>query len=389
MSGILEGLKVVDLTRVLAGPWCTQLLADYGADVIKIESPDDGDDARRIPPFFPAGGQGDGSAKHAMSAFFACCNRGKSSRVVDIRSREGQQQVRDLAASSDIFVENFKVGNLRKYGLDYDSLTAINPRLIYCSITGYGQTGPMATYPGYDLLFQGISGAMSTCGLPDGVPGGGPMRTIVPHTDVMSGMYACNAILAAIMHRQQTGEGQYIDVALLDVAIAVNAYVGSGYLASGKSQQRIGNSGVAASPSGVYRCSDGWVIVQCNDRHWSVFCDKLGKPDWLGDPRFATLHSRIAHAKIIDDLISEVTRGFAKADFVQLIAPAGVPCVPVNEIGEAFAEPQVIHREMVSEMPLADGSTVKVVRNPVRFSSLQLAQTPPPLLGSGHAAPSS
>jgi crotonobetainyl-CoA:carnitine CoA-transferase CaiB-like acyl-CoA transferase len=381
MPGVLEGLRVVDLTRVLAGPWCTQLLADYGADVLKIENPKGGDDARKIPPFFVDQTSSDTEPKQPISAFFACCNRGKTSLIVDIRSTEGQQQIRDLVANADIFVENFKVGNLAKYGLDYDSLSAINPALIYCSITGYGQTGPMAAYPGYDLLFQGMSGAMSTCGLPDGQPGGGPMRTIVPNTDVMSGMYACNAILAAVMHRQQTGEGQYIDVALLDVAIAANAYVGSGYLASGKSPQRIGNSGVAASPSGVYRCLDGWVIVQCNDGHWQIFCEKLGKRDWLDDPRFASLHSRIQHAAAIDALIVDVTAGYAKADFVALIAPAGVPCVPVNEIGEAFAEPQVIHREMVSEMTLEDGHSIPLVRNPVRFSTMQLRQSAPPLFG--------
>jgi crotonobetainyl-CoA:carnitine CoA-transferase CaiB-like acyl-CoA transferase len=381
MSGVLEGLRVVDLTRVLAGPWCTQLLADYGAEVLKIESPKGGDDARKIPPFFGNETDSTEEQKQPISAFFACCNRGKSSLIVDIHTPEGQAQIRELVAGADIFVENFKVGNLAKYGLDYATLSAINPALIYCSITGYGQTGPMASYPGYDLLFQGMSGAMSTCGLPDDEPGGGPMRTIVPHTDLMSGMYACNAILAAVMHRQQTGEGQYIDVALLDVAIAANAYVGSAFLASGKSQRRVGNSGVAASPSGVYRCRDGWVIVQCNDGHWRIFCEKLGKPEWLEDPRFATLHSRIEHASAIDELILGVTAGLAKADLVALIAPAGVPCVPVNEIGEAFAEPQVIHRQMVSQMTLEDGRSIPVVRNPVRFSTLELKQSAPPLFG--------
>jgi crotonobetainyl-CoA:carnitine CoA-transferase CaiB-like acyl-CoA transferase len=381
MPGVLEGIRVVDLTRVLAGPWCTQLLADYGAEVLKVESPKGGDDARKIPPFFTDESASAGEQKQPISAFFACCNRGKSSVIVDIRTAEGQAQIREMVAVADIFVENFKVGNLAKYELDYATLSEINPSLIYCSITGYGQTGPMASYPGYDLLFQGISGAMSTCGLPDGQPGGGPMRTIVPHTDLMSGMYACNAILAAVMHRQQTEEGQYIDVALLDVAIAANAYVGSGYLASGKSPQRVGNSGVAASPSDVYRCRDGWVIVQCNDGHWRIFCEKLDKPEWLEDPRFATLHSRIQHAAAIDELILGVTAGFAKADFVALIAPAGVPCVPVNEIGEAFAEPQVIDREMVGEMTLSDGRSIKVVRNPVRFSTIELKRTAPPLFG--------
>jgi crotonobetainyl-CoA:carnitine CoA-transferase CaiB-like acyl-CoA transferase len=317
-----------------------------------------------------------------ISAFFACCNRGKQSAIIDIKTPAGQSQIRELVKTSDIFVENFKVGNLGRYGLDYESLCAINPALIYCSITGYGQSGPMSSFPGYDLLFQGVSGAMSTCGLPDGVPGGGPMRTIVPYTDLMSGMFACNSILAAIMHRKLTGEGQYIDVALLDVAIASNAYVGGAYLATGKSQGRVGNSGVAASPSGVYPCSDGWVIIQCNDLHWRLLCERLGKAEWLSDPRITTMHGRIAHAEAIDTLLTEATRAMPKADVVALVATAGVPCVPVNTIAEAFAEPQVQHREMVTEMELSDGRTMTGVRHPVKFSKLQFNKSAPPLLGA-------
>lgn len=382
MKPILSDIRVLDLTRVLAGPWCTQLLSDYGAEVIKVESPDGGDDARKIPPFYPEADASGEQQAEPMSAFFACANRGKHSLIIDIKTEEGQREIHELIKSCDVIVENFKVGNLKKYNLDYASIQAINPDIIYCSITGYGQTGPMASHPGYDLLFQGISGAMSTCGLPDSVPGGGPMRTIVPHTDLMTGMYACNSILAAIMHRQQTGEGQYLDVALLDVAIAANSYVGGGYLASGQSFGRIGNSGVAASPSGVYPCKDGWVIVQCNDRHWPLLCDCLEQDDWKNDPRFSNLLDRLKNAGEIDKLITDITRQYLKKDFAQKVADVGIPCVPVNSIGEAFAEPQVIHRGLVVDTELADGRTVPIVRNPVIFSKMKLRSDPPPSYGS-------
>lgn len=385
MTKLLENIRVLDLTRVLAGPWCTQMLADMGAEVIKIESPDGGDDSRKIPPFFPGPKDAEpasAKAKRGQSAFFVACNRGKKSVVLDISTEAGQAKIRELVATCDVVIENFKVSNLKRYGLDYASLSKINPKIIYCSITGYGQTGPLASQPGYDILFQGMSGAMSTCGLPDSAPGGGPLRTIVPYTDIMTGLYACNGILAAILHRNATGEGQYIDLALLDVAIAANSYIGSGYLASGKSQARIGNSGVAASPSGVYPTADGFVIIQCNHRHWPLFCDAMKRDDWANDPRFDTLANRISNAAALDKLIIEVARSFTKHDLVELVAGAGIPCVPVNSIAEAFAEPQVVHRGVVVDIPTSDGGTVPIVRNPLRFSRTELTYGPPPEYGA-------
>jgi len=382
---ILSNVRVLDLTRVLAGPWCTQVLADMGAEVIKVESPNGGDESRQFPPFFPNNApESTGSVpeSHGLSCFFVACNRGKKSVVLDISTEAGQEAVRHLVQSCDVLVENFKVGNLARFGLDYASLSRINPRLIYCSITGFGQSGPLAANPGYDILFQGISGAMSTCGLPDSVPGGGPMRTLLPYTDLLTGMYATTGILAALLHRNATGEGQYIDLALLDVGMAATAYLGSGFLANGYSQERVGNSGVAAAPSGVYPCADGNVIIQCNQRHWNLLCDAFEKPDWKADPRFAAIRSRFAHARVLDEMIKEITCTRRKSEVVALIAGAGVPCVPVNTIAEAFAEPQVIHRELVTDVPLPDGGSVKVVRNPLRFSKTPTVESAPPAYGA-------
>jgi crotonobetainyl-CoA:carnitine CoA-transferase CaiB-like acyl-CoA transferase len=385
MAQILSNVRVLDLTRVLAGPWCTQVLADMGAEVIKVESPNGGDESRQFPPFFAInapGREGTGLQSPGLSCFFTACNRGKKSVVLDISTEGGQEAVRHLVQSCDVLVENFKVGNLARFGLDYASLSRINPRLIYCSITGFGQSGPLAANPGYDILFQGISGAMSTCGLPDSVPGGGPMRTLLPYTDLLTGMYATTGILAALLHRNATGEGQYIDLALLDVGMAATAYLGSGFLANGRSQERVGNSGVAAAPSGLYPCLDGSVIIQCNQRHWSLLCDAFDKSDWKADPRFASISSRLSHAKVLDEMIKEVTRARRKSEVVALVGGAGVPCAPVNTIGEAFAEPQVIHRELVAEVPLPDGGSVKVVRNPLRFSRTPTVEGAPPEYGA-------
>lgn len=377
MAQILKDVRVLDLTRVLAGPWCTQTLGEMGAEILKVENPDGGDDTRGLPPHVPFA---DASDKD-LSAFFVSCNRGKKSVVLDIKTPEGQEAVRALVKTCDVFVENFKVGNLAKYGLDYASLAAIHPRLVYCSITGYGQTGPMAAHPGYDILFQGISGAMSTCGLPDDAPGGGPMRTLVANTDILTGMYACTAILAALMHARATGEGQHIDVALLDVAVAANAHIASAFLLTGRSQGRIGNSGISASPSGVYRCQDGDIIIQSSDRQWPRLCEALGKPEWKLDPRFDTLAKRLHNAAALDKLLDVVAAQWRKADLVACVSGAGVPCAPVNTIGEAFDDPQIRHRALVQHVAVAGTPDIPVVRNPIRFSRTPLRTLPPPRLG--------
>lgn len=374
---ILDGTRVLDLTRVLAGPWCTQTLAEMGAEVVKIESPDGGDESRRLPPHVHLPGTADSD----ISTFFVACNRGKKSVVVDIKTHEGQEAIRAMAKDSDVFVENFKVGNLAAYGLDYAALSKINPRLIYCSITGYGQSGPMASFPGYDILFQGMSGAMSTCGLPDGEPGGGPMRTLVAYTDVMTGMYATTAILGALLHARKTGEGQYIDIALLDVAVAANAHIASTFLLAGKSQPRVGNSGIAASPSGVYRCVDGNIIIQSSVRQWPLLCDALGKSEWKRDSRFESLSQRLQNGKALDALIQQVTQGWHREELIKCIAGAGVPCAAVNTIGEAFSEPQVVARQLVESVHVEGIPDLAVVRSPIRLSRTPLSTLPPPRLG--------
>ncbi len=377
MATILGNVRILDLTRILAGPWCTQILGEMGAEVLKVENPEGGDETRGIPPFHqPLDG-----SRQDLSAFFVACNRGKKSVVVDIRQPEGQDALRRLVARSDVFVENFKVGNLARYGLDYESLRAVNPRLVYCSITGYGQSGPMAGYPGYDILFQGMSGAMSTCGLPDGEPGGGPMRTLVAYTDILTGMYACTAILGALHHVKATGEGQHIDVALLDVAVAANAHIAANYLLTGVSQQRIGNAGIAAAPSGVYRCKDGDVIIQSSSRQWKRLCTVLDKPHWVDDPRFDSVVARLQNIPALDALIREAVRDWHRADLVEALGRAAVPCSPVNTIGEALDEPQVRHREMVQSVSVDQHAGMRVLRNPIRYSKTPLHTAPPPRLG--------
>lgn len=382
---MLNKIKVLDLTRVLAGPWCTQILADLGAEVVKIENPDGGDETRLAPPYFHP--ELDDDLSHAAecsdwSAFYVCANRGKKSVVLDISSPQGQQILQQLVKSCDVLVENFKVGNLARYGLDYASLSAINPQLIYCSVTGYGQTGPCAAQPGYDVLFQGMAGLMSTCGLPDAEPGGGPMRTMVPNTDLLTGMYACTGILAALMHRNATGEGQYIDIALLDTAIVANAYLGTAYLASGKSPARLGNSaGLVVVPSGVFNCFDGSVIIQSNPRKWPALCAALGHPEWVDDARFATLPDRLKNAKTLNTLLEAVTQTLHKADVVALLSVAGVPCSPVNNLQEALAEPQVVHRGLRQEIEVPGGGRMPVLKNPLRFSTIRLKTEAPPRLG--------
>lgn len=382
MQQILKDIKVLDLTRVLAGPWCTQVLADMGAEVIKIESPRGGDESRNFPPFFNSAEKPQDAGAQRVSGFFASCNRGKKSVELDISTAQGQEAIRELVKSCDVMVENFKAGGLSRYGLDYQTLSALNPRLVYCSITGFGQTGPLSSYPGYDIVFQGLSGAMSTCGLPDSVPGGGPVRTLVPYTDVMTGMYACTGIIAALRHRDQTGEGQYIDLALLDVAMAANAYIAGNYLASGKAQQRVGNSGIASAPSGVYGCQDGYIIIQANAQHWPLLCAALGQESWLTDPRFEKLEVRLRNAHLIDGLLEAITRTWKKKELIALLGTAGVPSAPVNTVAEAFAEPQVLHREIVENVTMPDGSQIPMVRNPLRFSKTPLVMRAPPYLGA-------
>ena len=364
----LKGLRVVELARILAGPWAGQTLADLGADVIKLEAPE-GDDTRRWgPPFIER--EGDRSA-----AYFHACNRGKRSVTVDFRTAEGQAAVRDLVRDADVLIENFKVGGLAKYGLDYASLKSVNPRLIYCSITGFGQTGPYAERAGYDYIIQGMSGLMSVTG----DPAGQPQKAGVAVADIFTGVYAATAILAALHQRSVTGIGQQIDMALLDVAVSVMANQSMNYLATGKAPGRIGNAHQNLVPYAVFDCADGWIIIATgNDAQYRKLCMVLGQNGLGDDPRYATNADRIAHRAELTSAITTATKGWSKADLLAACETAGVPAGPINDLAEVFADPQVQARGMGLDM---DG--VPGVRSPFTFSGAELALgTASPVLGA-------
>lgn len=379
MNPILEGIKVLDLTRVIAGPMCTQILADMGATVYKIEKPGEGDDTRRMGPFLtdPATGQPGND-----SALYLAYNRGKQSITVDIATEEGAQLVRDLALRCDVVIDNYKVGSLAKYGLDADSLRRLKPELICCSITGFGQTGPYAPQPAYDFILQGMAGPMSTCGLPDEQPGGGPMRTSIPMTDMVTGLYATIGILGALMHRQKTGEGQTIDAAMLDATVAFNGHLAVGYLMSGKAPQRVGNTNPIASPSEVFECADGRIIIAAgNNTQFGQLCTVLGAPGMPTDPRFATNMQRIAHRSELREALQALVRAQPRTQLLDKLSAANVPAGPINDMAQVFADPQTQHRQMVVELPHSSGQTVRLVRSPLNFSASPVAHRAPPRLG--------
>lgn len=386
-AGALDGLRVLDLSRVLAGPWCTQNLADLGADVVKIEKPGAGDDTRHWgPPFFPdEHGQPTDEA-----CYFAACNRNKRSVTVDMATPEGQQLIRQLASSSDVVVENFKTGGLARYGLDYASLSALNPRLVYCSVTGFGHTGPYAQRAGYDLLVQAMSGLMSITGHADGEAGGGPLRVGVAVIDLFTGMYATTAILAALHARERTGRGQHIDIALLDVAMATLANQGASYLNAGVVPQRQGNSHPSLVPYQDFPTQDGRMLLAIgNDGQFARFCQAAGT-DWAGDARFATNAARVAHRQVLVPLISAATRQRPTAEWIALLEDKAVPCGPINDIGQAFDDAQVRARGLrVEQQRYAGGEptagrqvdTVVSTASPLRLSDtpVQLRHAPPAL----------
>lgn len=354
----LSGLKVIELARILAGPWAGQTLADLGAEVIKVESPD-GDDTRQWgPPFVER--DGDRSA-----AYFHSCNRGKRSVTVDFRTAEGQETVRRLIADADIVIENFKVGGLTKYGLDYATLSAINPRLIYCSVTGFGQTGPYAHRAGYDYIIQGMSGLMSITGEPDGQP----QKVGVAVTDIFTGVYSVVGILAALHQRAVTGKGQQIDMALLDVATAISANQGLNYLTTGKAPSRMGNAHPNLVPYQVFEASDGHLIIATgNDGQYRKLCALLGLADLADDPRFLSNADRISNRAVLTDLLTAKTSQRTKADLLAACEASGVPAGPINDMAEVFADPQVVARGMQVTVDGLPG-----VRTPIRFSDAELA----------------
>ena len=354
----LDGIKVVELARILAGPWAGQTLADLGAEVIKVEAPE-GDDTRRWgPPFIDR--DGDRSA-----AYFYATNRGKSSVTCDFRTLEGQAMVRDLVAGADVLIENVKVGGLAKYGLDYDSLRAVNPRLIYCSITGFGQTGPYAHRAGYDFIIQGMAGLMSVTGDPSGQP----QKVGVAVTDIFTGVYSATAILAALIQRGRTGQGQHIDMALLDVATSVMANQALNYLTTGTPPGLMGNAHPNLAPYAVFDCADGWIILATgNDAQYRRLCGVLGLPDMAGDPAYLTNADRIANRVEMTARLTEATRRFTKAALLAACEAEGVPAGPINDLAEVFADPQVVARGM---QIAPDG--VPGVRSPMTFSGAELA----------------
>ncbi|MDE2293824.1 MAG: CoA transferase [Gammaproteobacteria bacterium] len=378
MHSALSHLTVLDLSRVLAGPWASQILGDLGATVYKIERPGSGDDTRSWgPPFLqdPAGARGD-------AAYYLCTNRNKRSITVDFTTPEGREIVQALATRADVVLENFKVGGLRAYGLDYETLRALNPRLIYCSITGFGQTGPYAARPGYDFLIQAMGGLMSITGAKDGDPGAGPQKAGVALTDILTGLYATIGILAALAHRERTGEGQHIDVALLDVQVACLANQAMNYLVGGKPPVRMGNAHPNIVPYQDFPTADGHMIIAVgNDAQFARLAVEFGRPDWAADPRFATNAARVANRETLIAAIREVSATRPTADWVLRLERAQVPCGPINTLDAVFADPQVRARELRLDLPHPVAGQVPQVASPLRLSATPVAyrNAPPPL----------
>lgn len=375
--GPLTGVRVLDLSRVLAGPWATQTLADLGAEVIKIERPGAGDDTRHWGPPFTSTADG----QPGDAAYFLCANRGKKSVELDIASPEGAEAVRRLAATCDVVVENFKTGGLKKYGLDYASLAAVNPKLVYCSITGFGQDGPDAHRAGYDYMIQAMGGLMSITGQPDGAPGAEPMKVGVAVVDLFTGLYASNAILAALWHARASGEGQHVDIALFDVQAAMLANQATNYFVSGKAPTRMGNAHPNLAPYQPFPCSDGMVIIAVgNDGQFRALCGAL---KLQVEDRFATNALRVANREALGPLIAAKTEVFTMQGLMQALEAAGVPCGPVNTIDQVFEEPQAIHRGLTVEQTRPDlADPVRTVASPIRLSKTPVRyDAPPPKLG--------
>lgn len=380
MSRPLEHVRVLDLTRILAGPWATQNLADLGAEVIKIERPRTGDDTRSWGPPWLAGKDG---AETREAAYFLSVNRGKKSVTLDLARPEGQALCRALAARCDVLVENYKVGDLARYGLDYASVREANPRIVYCSVTGFGQDGPFAARPGYDFIFQGMGGLMSITGERDDRPGGGPQKVGIAITDVMTGMYASLAITAALVHRDRAGAGQYIDMALLDSIVAFNANQILNYWCSDVVPKRYGNAHANIVPYEVFATADGHIILAVgNDGQYAAFCRVAGRPELAADPRFRTNPDRVRNRGVLLPIVRDIVRGRASAEWLAALEAAGVPCGPINDMRQVFEHPQVRHRGMRVDIPHPLGVEVPTVASPMRFSATPVTYgVPPPMLG--------
>jgi crotonobetainyl-CoA:carnitine CoA-transferase CaiB-like acyl-CoA transferase len=380
MAGPLSHVRVLDLSRIMAGPWAGQILADLGADVIKVERPVVGDDTRAWGPPFLKDQNGTDTSE---AGYYLSVNRGKRSITLDLDRPEGQRVVRAIAARSDIVLENFKAGTLTRFGLDYESLKAVNPKLIYCSITGFGQTGPKRDAPAYDFMIQAMGGLMSITGEADGKPGAGPQKVGVPIVDMMTGMYASIAVLAALARRNETGRGDYIDIAMLDVQVGFLANQAMNYLVSGKPPRRSGNAHPNIQPQDVFACRDGHLALAVgNDSQFEKFCRAIGRPEWTTDERFRINSGRVRHRDVLKALISDIFAGGDAAGWVTRIAAAGVPCAPINTVPMVLEEPQVKHREMLRHLPHPLAGAVPQVVSPMRFRDAELTfDRAPPLLG--------
>jgi len=380
MAGALSGLRVLDLSRVLAGPWASQTLADMGAEVIKIERPGVGDDTRGWGPPYARDTAGNDTSE---AAYYLAANRGKKSLTIDITKPEGQDVIRQLVAHCDIVLENFKVGGLAKYGLDYASLSSINPKIVYCSITGFGQDGPYKDRPGYDFMIQAMGGLMSVTGAPDQEPGGQPMKVGVAVADIFTGLYATIGILAALRHRDATGEGQHIDLALLDVQTAILANQAMNFLTTGKAPGRMGNAHPNIVPYEAFPTSDGYIILAVgNDSQFKSFCNAAGIGHLADDERYATNRSRVAHRETLVPLIRQAMVLKSTDDWIAVLETANVPCGPINTLDRVFDNPQVKHRDTVRYLNHPTAGKVPTVANPIKFSKTPIMdETAPPMLG--------
>lgn len=369
-KSLLEGVRVLDLSRVLAGPYCTMMLGDLGADIIKIEDPRSGDDTRQWGPPFAPGGE---------SAYFLCVNRNKRSMTLNLKSERGIRILKDLVKQADILVENFRVDTLEKWGLDYDGLQMLRPGLIYCSITGYGYTGPYRNLPGYDFIIQAQGGVMSITGPEQGEP----YKVGVAIADITAGLFACNAILAALFDGQRTGKGQRIDISLLDAQLAWLANVGSNYLISGEKPTRYGNAHPNIVPYQTFKAKDGYFAVAVgNDSQWRQLCEKAGKPEWAEDKRFKTNASRVKNRNVLIPLLEDLFLQAEIPDWLSLLEAAGVPCGPINSIDQLLNDPQVQARQMVIEMPHPSAGSVRMIASPLNIPTNPVeVRLPPPMLG--------
>ena len=380
MAGPLSHIRVLDMTRVLAGPWCGQNLADLGAEVIKVERPGKGDDSRAYGPPWIKDANG---RETKEAAYFMAANRGKKSITIDIAKPDGQALIRELATRADVLLENYKTGDLPRYGLGYDDLKKLNPRLVYCSITGFGQTGPYRERPGFDFMVQGMGGFMSVTGERDDRPGGGPQRAGVPIVDLMTGMYSTIAVCAAIASREHSGEGQFIDMALLDTQVAILANQGMNFLATGEPPGRLGNTHPNIVPYQSFKTKDGDIILACgNDNLFKKFCDVADARHLPTDPRFTTTGTRVANRAAMDDVLIPIFQKRTTAEWVKALDEGGVPCGPINNLKDVFDDAQIKARGMRIELPHATAGTVPVIRSPMRFSGTPIEhKAGPPVLG--------